>query len=246
MKQLILDFLPPAPRTFDDFVRGENAELLFQLGQWAQGDVRALYLWGESGAGKSHLLSASAARLNQMSSAARLNQITSTAQLNQMSGEARPDSAQSVHHINARTEMLPQQIAPDAALLVDNVESLDAEQQIVLFDHYNTIREGGGRILVSGHLPPMLLPLRDDLRTRLGWGLVYQLKPLSDADKIAALQRRARHLGFELNTELGEYLLLHAERDLPNLYRQLESINTLSLSKQKPVTLFLLREALKN
>ncbi|WP_282099219.1 hypothetical protein [Deefgea sp. CFH1-16] len=38
----------------------------------------------------------------------------------------------------------------------------------------------------------------------------------------------------------------HAERDLPNLYRQIDSINALSLSKQRPVTIALLREALKN
>jgi DnaA family protein len=219
MKQLILDLLLPAPRTFDDFVRGDNAELLFQLGEWALGDVRALYIWGESGAGKSHLLSATVARL---------------------------PSDLPTYHINARDEMLPQQIAPHGALLVDNVESLDAEQQIVLFDHYNTLREGGGRILVSGTLPPMLLALRDDLSTRLGWGLVYQLKALSDDDKIAALQRRARHLGFELHRELGEYLLHHAARDLPNLYQQLEELNQLALSKQKPVTLPLLRESLKS
>ncbi|WP_373976001.1 DnaA regulatory inactivator Hda [Chitinibacter sp. SCUT-21] len=218
MKQLILDFLPPAPTTFDDFVRGDNAELLFQLGEWVRGEVRALYLWGESGAGKSHLLKASLQRL--------------------------PTQVE-VHAINARNEMLPQHIAADAALIVDNVESLDTEQQIVLFDHFNTLREGSGRILVSGTLPAMLLPLRDDLTTRLGWGLVYQLKTLSDEDKMAALQRRARHLGFELPQDLAEYLLKHTERDLPNLYRQIEQINNYSLSKQRPVTLSLVREALK-
>ncbi|WP_157669510.1 DnaA regulatory inactivator Hda [Chitinibacter sp. GC72] len=219
MKQLILDFLPPAPRTFDDFVRGDNAELLFQLGEWAQGEVRALYIWGESGAGKSHLLSASEARL---------------------------EAALPSYYINARQSMLPQQIEGNAALLVDNVEYLDAEQQITLFDHYNTLREGGGRILASGNLPPMLLALRDDLRTRLGWGLVYQLKSLSDDDKIAALLRRARHLGFELHRELAEYLLHHASRDLPNLYQLLEEINTASLSRQRAVTLGLIRETLKS
>ncbi|QLG87019.1 DnaA regulatory inactivator Hda [Chitinibacter bivalviorum] len=218
MKQLLLDLLLPAPRTFDDFVRGENAELLFQLGEWAQGDVRALYIWGESGAGKSHLLSASEAKL---------------------------DHTNPVYFVNAREEMLPQQIEGNAALLVDNVESLDAEQQIALFDHYNTLREGGGRILVSGTLPPMLLALRDDLTTRLGWGLVYQLKSLSDEDKIAALQRRSRHLGFELQHDLGEYLLNHAARDLPSLYFQLEQLNQLALSRQKQVTLSLLRDSLK-
>jgi DnaA-homolog protein len=221
MNQLVLDLLLPQPKSFDDFVRGENAELLFQLSLWAAGDaqVRALYLWGESGSGKSHLLTAAQERLAAQGQ---------------------------VILINALNDMLPQELASDAALIVDNVASLDAEQQIVLFDHYNTLREGTGRILVCGHLPPMLLPLRIDLTTRLGWGLIYQLKALSDDDKIAALQRYARRLGFELSEELVEYLMRHAERDLPNLYQQIASINALSLSKQRPVTLSLLREALKN
>ena len=219
MNQLILDLLLPQPKSFDDFVRGENAELLFQLSQWASGDssVRALYLWGEAGAGKSHLLTAVQERLTNAT----------------------------VYLVDAQDGMLPQHLAADAALIVDNVQSLDAEQQIVLFDHYNTLREGSGRILVSGHLPPMLLPLRDDLTTRLGWGLVYQLKTLSDADKAAALQRYARRLGFELGEELVDYLMRHAERDLPSLYRKIANLNALSLSKQRPVTLSLLREALK-
>ena len=220
MNQLVLDLHLPQPKSFDDFVRGENAELLFQLSLWASGDasVRALYLWGEHGAGKSHLLTAAFERL-------------------------KPHTA--VHLIDARHDMLPQQLDSNAALIVDNVASLDAEQQIVLFDHYNTLREGTGRILVSGHLPAMLLPLRDDLTTRLGWGLVYQLKALSDIDKAAALQRHARRLGFELSEELVDYLMRHAMRDLPSLYRLIDNVNTLSLSKQRPVTLSLLREALK-
>ncbi len=220
MNQLVLDLLLPQPKSFADFVRGENAELLFQLSEWASGDaqVRALYLWGESGSGKSHLLAAAQERLAAQGQ---------------------------VILINALNDMLPQELASDAALIVDNVASLDAEQQIVLFDHYNTLREGSGRILVSGHLPPMLLPLRIDLTTRLGWGLIYQLKTLSDIDKAAALQRHSRSLGYELSEELVDYLMHHAERDLPSLYRQIENINTLSLSKQRPVTLTLLREALK-
>ncbi|QZA80536.1 DnaA regulatory inactivator Hda [Deefgea piscis] len=221
MNQLVLDLHLPQPKSFDDFVRGENAELLFQLSQWASGDrtVRAIYIWGEHGAGKSYLLAAAKERLID---------------------------AHTVYLVNAKRDMLPQTLPSDAALIVDNVENLDAEQQIVLFDHYNTLREGNGRILVSGHLPPMLLPLRDDLTTRLGWGLIYQLKTLSDTDKAAALQRHARSLGFELSEELVDYLMRHAERDLPNLYRQIDSINALSLSKQRPVTIALLREALKN
>ncbi|AOY01295.1 DnaA regulatory inactivator Hda [Jeongeupia sp. USM3] len=216
MKQLVLDLMLPQPAGFAGFVPGDNAELLFMLGDWLAGsdDVRFLYLWGGSGVGKSHLLDAAAARL-----------------------------ADAIR-VDARHGALPTEIAADAALIVDNVEALDFEQQIRLFDHYNTLREGSGRLLAAGPLPPMLLDLRDDLTTRLGWGLVYQLKGLSDRNKAAVLQQLAHQLGFELADEACDYLLQHASRDLTDLQALIGRANRYALSLRRPVTLPLLREVL--
>ncbi|SMC26908.1 regulatory inactivation of DnaA Hda protein [Andreprevotia lacus DSM 23236] len=220
MKQLVLDLRLATPPGFDDFVRGDNAELLFMLSEWAARSehTRFIYLWGESGAGKSHLLQAAAGRL----------------------GDA--------VHVDAATTALPWPLAADASLIVDNVGALDAEQQIRLFDHYNTLREGSGRLLAAGPLPPMLLQqqlqLRDDLTTRLGWGLVYQLKALSEPDRIAALKRHARKLGFELGDDAADYLLRHAARDLGSLSALLELANERALSLKRQVTIALVREVL--
>ncbi|GGP23488.1 DnaA regulatory inactivator Hda [Silvimonas iriomotensis] len=215
-EQLILDLYLPQPPSFEGFVPGENAEPLFMLAEWAAGaaDIRFLYLWGGDGVGKSYLLDAAASRL-----AGAL-------------------------YINAARERLPDFIDPAAALIVDNVEALDPEQQIRLFDHYNTLREGSGRLLAAGPLPPMQLDLRDDLTTRLGWGLVYQLKALSDADKIAALKAQAREAGFELPTEVADYLLRHTARDLASLRAVLEQANRYALSTKRPVTVPLIRDVL--
>ncbi|WP_034640185.1 HdaA/DnaA family protein [Chitinilyticum aquatile] len=218
MKQLVLDLLLPAPTNFADFVAGDNAEPLYQIGQWLIRDphARSIYLWGEAGTGKSHLLH----------SAAR--QLGTTANL-----------------IDCRHDSLPNELPADGNLLADHVDALDEAGQIRLFDLYNTLKEGSGRFLAAGPLPPMLLPLRIDLTTRLGWGLVYQIHPLSDADKGKALKQRANLLGFELGDDLVDYLLLHASRDLPSLYRHLEAVNTVALSRKKPVTLSLLRSVMQ-
>lgn len=216
MKQLVLDLALPEPEPFTDFAPGENAELLFQLGEWAASvpHVRFIYLWGETGAGKSHLLAAAARRSHALL-------------------------------IDASRERLPEEVDPEAQLAVDNVEALDREGQERLFAHFNTLRAGSGGLLASGSLPPMLLPILPDLATRLGWGLVYQLRPLSDPDKAAALQARARQLGFELAGEQADYLLRHAPRDLATLYALLAQANELALSKRKAVTTGLLREILQ-
>ncbi|MDR3425961.1 MULTISPECIES: DnaA regulatory inactivator Hda [Silvimonas] len=215
-EQLILDLYLPQPPSFEGFVPGENAELLFMLGEWAAGasDIRFLYLWGGNGVGKSYLLAAAAQRWPGVIS------------------------------IDAASQSLPDFLAADAALIVDNVDQLDPEQQIRLFDHYNTLREGSGRLLATGPVPPMQLDLRDDLTTRLGWGLVYQLKALSDSDKIAALRTQARESGFELSTEAADYLLRHSRRDLASLRSVLEQANRYALSLKRPVTVPLIREVL--
>lgn len=216
MKQLVLDLALPAPEPFSDFVAGENAELLFQLNEWcthAQ-HARFIYIWGEAGCGKSHLLAAAARR-----------------------GEALL--------LDAARETLPEEISPGALLAVDNVDCLDRTGQETLFALFNVLRAGGGGLLATGPLPPMLLSLLPDLATRLGWGLVYQLRPLSDSDKIAALQTRARQLGFDLSGEQADYLLRHAPRGVASLYRLLDKANELALSRQKAVTVGLLREILR-
>src|SRR5436190_1859256 len=92
--------------------------------------------------------------------------------------------------------------------------------------------------------PPAQLPLREDLRTRLAWGLVYQLKPLTDAEKALYLRAEAGRRGLRLSDEVVWYLLNHLPRDLGSLHRVLEVLDRYSLASQRAVTLPLVREAL--
>src|SRR5919108_695820 len=87
--------------------------------------------------------------------------------------------------------------------------------------------------------------LREDLRTRLAWGLVYQLKPLSDADKARHLHAQAARRGLRLPDEVVGYLLTRLPRDLASLNAVLEALDRYSLSAKRPVTLPLVREALE-
>ena len=133
-----------------------------------------------------------------------------------------------------------QQQAPVFAL--DDVDTWDDAQQLVAFARYNQIRETGGLWLAAGKLPPAELPLMPELRTRLGWGLVYQMQPLNDAEKRAALAQYAHTLGFELEPQVADYLLNHYPRDLGNLLRVLEALDRLSLETKRAITLPLLRQ----
>lgn len=195
MKQLALGISPPPQPTLDNFVPGANAELLGCLRQLRAGKYAesVLYLWGESGSGKSHLL----------------------------------------------------QSCAGAWRVADDVEKLDDAAQIRLFNAINEARDSGGAVLAAGSAPPAQLPLREDLKSRLAWGLVYQLKPLSDAERATYLHAEAARRGMQLPDEVVAWLLTRMRRDLRSLTAVLDRIDQASLELKRPITLPLVREAVK-
>lgn len=215
MRQLILDIRPDDPPGFDNYLPGPNAEVTAGL-RSMNGPAKAfsgehvIYLWGESGVGKSHLLQAWARH-----------------------------AGAGVRHAGPLPET-------DSALLaVDDVHNLDEADQIRLFSLLNAARELGGRVVVAGSLPPGQLDIRPDLATRLAQGLVFRIQPLSDADKALALGIRAESHGLRLGDDLIRYMLTHCRRDLPRLLAMVDALDTLSLSRKRPVSLPLLKELLQ-
>ncbi len=93
--------------------------------------------------------------------------------------------------------------------------------------------------------PPARLALREDLRTRLALGLVFEVIPLADADKPQALAAFARERGFRLSDDVIAYLLAHGRRDMPSLVATLAALDRHSLATQRGITVPLLREWLQ-
>jgi DnaA-homolog protein len=196
MKQLLLDIKPAAAPTLQNFVVGRNAEALSSL-QALMNDAaqsRFIYLWGENGSGKSHLLSACKA-------------------------------------IGMR--------------VVDDVHLLKNDAQIALFNQYNQLKEVGETLIVAGLHAPTQMGLRDDLATRLAWGLVYQLHPLNDDEKAQALKNHAHERGMKLPDEVTDYCLRYLRRDLPTLMATLDALDEWSLTMQKPITVPMLKKLLQ-
>lgn len=133
---------------------------------------------------------------------------------------------------------------PAQAVVADQLESWDAGRQHAGFATFNRVREAGGLWLAAGRVPPTDLPVTPELRTRLGWGLVFQIHGLDDAEKRAALIHHAESLGFRLDTQVADYLLNHTSRDMQSLLRVLEALDRLSLETRRAITLPLLRQLL--
>lgn len=203
-RQLVLPILPRPEPSFESYVVGRNAELTAKLRDIAASRTTetVVYLWGEQGSGRSHLL-----------------QATLRAALN-----------------------------PEHLSIADDVDALDEPGQIDLFNRINRIRESAGvengTLLAAGSAPPAQLLLRDDLKSRLAWGLVYHVRTLTDEEKAKYLRDEAARRGFRIAEEAVSYLLSHVRRDLPTLVGILAHLDEYSLSRQRPLTLPLVREAL--
>ena len=217
MKQLVLDLGADHPaQSLDTFQVGANAELTHLMHQFAQRASREhfAYLWGDTGAGKTHLLQGLAAT---------------------------PAS----RYIAADAPSEDFVFTPEITLyLLDDCNLLSPQAQIDAFALFNQIREHGAYMVSTGPVPPAVLPVREDLRTRMGWGLIYLIHGLSDDEKIAALTQAAEARGLTLSASVLPYLLSHFKRDMRSLATMLDALDQYSLETQRPVTLPLLRDLL--
>lgn len=137
------------------------------------------------------------------------------------------------------------EIAPDVPLMaIDNVDQLSESAQIAAFDAFNHAKATGRRFVAAGENAPAGLDLREDLRTRLGWGLIYRLYPLSDEDMRVALVKHAHDLGFDLDPAIATWLLTRTSRNLGYLLQVVEALDRYSLQTKRRITLPLLKEIL--
>ena len=136
--------------------------------------------------------------------------------------------------------------APESEqLAVDHVDRLDDTGQVALFNRFNRLKMGCGQLLTAAGQPPAHLELREDLRTRIGQTLIYEIQSLSDEEKSAALRRHAIERGMLMDPGVVQYLLRHGRRDLPSLMAMLGSLDRASLEQKRPPTLPLLRELMQ-
>lgn len=154
-----------------------------------------------------------------------------------------PSGSGKTHLLQACAELARQHGL--AMVTADDVHALSEQQQIALFNSYNQLRDSGGVLVASGSAAPSQMGLRDDLATRLAWGLVYQLQPLTDEEKARALKTHAVERGIRLPDEVVDYCLRHLRRDLPTLMATLDALDEWSLTEKKPVTVPMLRKLLQ-
>ena len=227
MKQIALDIGLSTGPTLDNFCAGPNEEAFKHVQLWIGANATSVhrspvptYLWGPSGSGKSHLLKAAREALREQG--ARVGWLDA-----------------GVHEVPAFDEAW-------AAVLLDDVHLYTAAQQHTAFNWFVNAQTHQRPVMAAGELPPTDLPLRDDLRTRLGWGHTFALRVLSEPERRAVLRMAADARGVFLSDEVMDYMLTRFSRDLGSLMELLELLDGYALQTKRAITVPLIKSMMEN
>lgn len=206
--------------TLQDFCWGSNALLEQQLNlSLTQHGERFLYLWGEPGSGKSHILQGACHEMG-------LRDLPSTYVPLSLLKEWGPESIEDIEN--------------NALIAIDDIDLIAADPvwEEALLHLYNRVRDNGKTILlIAGRQAPTAHIIQlPDLRSRLAWGLVFQVNELKDDLKIMALQLRAEKKGFQLSSSAAFFLLTRSTRNMHDLYQILDKLDKASLEAQRKIT----------
>ena len=223
MKQIALDLGLARGPTLAGFCAGPNEAALEHLQLWAGSPTRSpvpTYLWGGSGSGKTHLLKAVAESLREQGAVAGW--------------------------LDASIIEPPDFSESWAVVLLDDVHLYTAVQQHAAFNWFINAQSLQRGVLAAGALPPADLKLREDLRTRLGWGHVFQLQVLSEPERRAVLRQAADARGVFLGDEVMDFMLTRFSRDLGSLMQLLEQLDGYALQTKRAITIPLIKSMLEN
>jgi len=229
-EQLALNLKLRDASSFENYFVARNREAVERLqhavrnlGSVPHAPASWLYLWGEPGTGKTHLLEAACRAAQEQGHAPLYVPLADKADF---------------------TTALLEDVEQVPLVCVDDVDAIagDATWEAALFALYEHLRAHGGMLMLAARSSPAAIGLKlADLSTRLTAGLVYQLQPLSDAEKIAALRLRAQRRGLEMTEEVANYLLTRFPRDMHSLFALLDRLDTATLAAQRRLTIPFLR-----
>jgi len=223
MKQLPLDIGFTRGPSLASFLAGPNEAAWKHLQLWAGNPTRSpvpTYLWGAPGSGKTHLLKAVQESLREQGAACGW--------------------------LDATMAEPPAFDERWAVVLMDDVQQYNAVQQHAAFSWFVQAQALQRGVLAAGLAPPAQLQLREDLRTRLGWGHVFALHVLSEPERRAVLRQAADARGVFLSDEVMDFILHRFSRDLGSLLQLLEHLDVYALQTQRAITIPLIKSMLEN
>lgn len=217
--QMPLDLRPDNQQSFESFDGGANSLTVSMLKAMALGQGEPqVFLWGAAGSGKSHLLQACCDWRQRHGGEAVSIRLSSP----RVSAELDSDA-----------------VLDAGFVCVDELELLHGQPGLeqLLFNLINSVRAGGGRLVLAGALAPQRLGVvLPDLLSRLGWGPVIRIDPLGDDALMQRLRTRAEAYGMRLSEDVARYVIQRCPRDLAALETLLETLHQQSLIERRAIT----------
>lgn len=223
-KQLPLQFEFQSNQNFNTFYQGNNEEVINHLQDIFFNDEQQIFLWGDTGTGKTHLLQAICQETGQHN---KTNFYLS------FKGGHLPDTA--ILNGLERFDIV----------CFDNIENIaeNTDWEHAFFNFFNLHRDNNKQLILSAHCPPKYLGIQlPDLKTRMSWGLTLKLHPLTDEQQLSALIYKANDLGFDIPIHVGRFLISHYARDLPSIWLLLEKVNHATLAAKRKLTIPFLKQ----
>lgn len=216
--------------TFANFYPGANAAALGYVERICSPEAgwsdELIYLWGNAGVGRSHLLQAACLRVEQRGELAIYLPLADVAQY----GPALLDNLE-------QSELV----------CLDDLDAVAGDRvwEEALFHLFNRLRDSGRRLLLAADASPREITVQlADLKSRLSLSLVFQLQELSDEDKLRALQLRASRRGLSLPDDVGRFILTRGVRNMSALFDLLDRLDQASLQAQRKLTIPFLKQTL--
>lgn len=217
--------------SFENFYPGRNGAAVTAVQALAAAAAagtpapeKVVFLWGAAGSGRTHLLQSAAHAVLESGRVAAYFSFAEVAAL----GPALLEGAESADLV-----------------CLDDLEAAAANDawERALFGLFERLRAEGGTLLAAATAAPPQLGIRlPDLVTRLGWGPVFHLEALDDAEKLATITLRARNRGLELADDVARYILARFPRDMDSLFALLDRLDRQSLARQRRITIPFLKE----
>ena len=209
--------------TFANFYSGQNETLVKLLSiDSTELDVEPeqfIFIYGSSGVGCSHLLQAACHQVDRLGGRSiylPMKELVSYP----------PNLLEGIERL--------QLVCLDD---VGEVAGVDDWEE-ALFDLFNRLRDSQTRLLVAADNPPKSLDIQlQDLVSRLSWGMVFQVHPLNDSDKLSALKLRARFRGFDLSDDVARFIIHRGSRDMGQLFAMLQKLDSASLRAKRKLTI---------
>ncbi|MCV7278872.1 chromosomal replication initiator protein DnaA [Mycolicibacterium flavescens] len=218
--------------TFDTFVIGASNRFAHAASlAIAEAPARAynpLFIWGESGLGKTHLLHAAGNYAQRLFPGMRVKYVSTEEFTNDFINSLRDDRKASFKRSYRDIDVL----------LVDDIQFIEGKEGIQeeFFHTFNTLHNANKQIVISSDRPPkQLATLEDRLRTRFEWGLITDVQPPELETRIAILRKKAQMDRLDVPDDVLELIASSIERNIRELEGALIRVTAFASLNKTPI-----------